>query len=363
MLLRKFFKSILLCLGIVISIPSFAVVSKSYTLYLSNGYTATGPADAIPFAEVVQNWGIPSRAQLCSDSSLKYDVGRIDYVSLLPFTGRTFKASASHYIVYLFDIGFNGVAFSPTYLGTFMNKGTIENTTNSVQRSVPEGTQTVWEGNISNSNRGSSFNWGYGAYLYKDAIRLPSGVFNVPAQPMYQFNCYDTSGTLQETIIFNMSPFNISSSTTSCTPNQTSAIIQMTEIPLSKIEEATLGTLIETQSRGFSITCPKGINVFVSVTDLVDPSNYGSIVTKLTADSTAKGVGYIVSSPGAPTGWALSPPGSTPGIPGLTQYYLGESTVDGTNLNLNMRFSYTKTENQVSEGTAKSIVGITYSYQ
>lgn len=352
---------IILSLGLCLSLSAFSAIDTIFS-YVTKDFTLSGPADASQYASVIQNWGSRSPSAICNSAQVTYDLARIDYMPMLSYTGRTYQATSAHQILYLYDFGFSGLAMTPLYRANFFNQGEMSATESYL--SIHPKAQTVWSGLVTNDKRASSgFRLGYQLYLYKDAFRLPAGTHVIPPTDLYRLSCVDSKGIVQETVTVRSTGFTINSSVTACVPVEPNVVIQMNEIPLSKVEEATLGTLLETQSRGFSITCQKGINVFVSVTDLVDPTNYGGIVTKLTPDSTATGVGYVISSSAVPTGWPLSPPGSTPGIPGLKQYFLGTSTADGANLNFNLNFSYTKTANQVSEGTAKSIVGITYSYQ
>lgn len=361
MLYRKLMHLIILALGLCLPLSTFAAIDTIFS-YAAKDFTLSGPADASQYASVIQNWGSRSPSAICNSAQVTYDLARIDYMPMLSYTGRTYQATSAHQILYLYDFGFSGLAMTPLYRANFFNQGEMSATESYL--SIHPKAQTVWSGLITNDKRASSsFRLGYQLYLYKDAFRLSAGTHVIPPTDLYRLSCIDSQGVVKESVTVRATGFTINSSVTACVPVESNVVIQMNEIPLSKVEEATLGVLLETQSRRFSVTCPKGINVFVSVTDLVDPSNYGGVVTKLTPDSTAKGVGYVVSSSAIPTGWPLSPPGSASGIPGLTQYYLGESTIDGTNLNLNLNFSYTKTENQVLEGTAKSVVGLTYSYQ
>lgn len=363
MLLRNLIKQLILYFSFLLPLPTFAVVDTQLP-YATTDLSISGPADAMEYAKDIKNWGGRSPQVICASKQATYNLARIDFTPLLPYTGKTYQATSAHNIDYLFDFGFSGLAMIPMYVTNLMNQGDMPNSSTAM-RSIKPNVQTIWTGSISNANRPtSSLTWGYGLILYKDALRIPAGTHIIPPQPLYRLSCIDFDGVVQETVTIVTTGFTINSVTTACTPKETNAVIQMDGIPLPTMESATIGTLIGTKYRSFSLTCEPNINVFISVNDLANPSNTGGVVSTLTADSTATGVGYVVTTSDRPAGLTLSAPGSTPGTPSRSQYYIGTAGATGTGVpDINLGFSYTKTSNTVTEGTAKAMVGITYSYQ
>ena len=267
-------------------------------------------------------------------------------------------------------MGFIGLSISPVAGITFINQtgGDMVNTPAGYpSRTVGSTSQDLWIGNIANENRG--FQWRYQTHIYKSAEQIQPGTYIVPKTRAYYVDCYDTVGTLQERHEFYSSQFQISAAVTSCTPAQSSKIINMDSIPISTVENLAVGSLFGTKQQNFSLNCDPNILVKFSVNDLLNPSNVGGTVASLESGG-ATGVGYIVSSPNSsyPNGYTFSPVGvTTPGSQNLSQYNLtggGISGSDPTNIvDHTLTFSYIKTAEEVTEGKANAIIGITYSYQ
>lgn len=345
----------ILCIGLLFSLSIFAVVETSQGLARS-AINITSPADAASFGTLLSSSGTTAYYATCASNTTTYDLGRIDYETPLTYTGRLYNEN------YLYESTVNGIAIIPIYRTQAINTGDMLNGT---VFSIPPKPQTVWIGNLPNSERiKNNLTWSFKTFVYKDATRIEAGTYNVPQQTVFRLKCYDTAGVLQEIRSFNAGGFQVIAEVTSCTPTETSAIIQMDDIPLTTIENTEIGKPIATKSRSFSLTCQPNIDVYVSFNDLVNPSNTGKATT-LTADSTATGVGYMITTSSNTGGFSLSPQGSVAGIPGATFYYYSRSGTDKSNVMpaLNLGFSYVKKDNTPKEGTAKSIVGITYSYR
>lgn len=354
MSINLIFKYIMVCIGLFFSIHVNAVEYRNVNIFL-NGPTVTGPADAGTFASTIATWGNTGYTNICSSETLNYSVGRIELTSLLPFTGRTYQPTSAHQVFYLYESGVEGLAFNPIIGGQWL-QAPMGNS-----RSLIPGTSVVYTGNVNNNNRKTAFPSFISAGLLKDAGRILVGQTLMPARGIHRFDCYDTNNVLQEAITVGYNPYTIYSSVTSCRPNESNYLIKMKDLSLDDVERASVGTTFESVQRGFSLNCDPNINLYVTVNDLVDPTNLTNR-SKLTPDSTAKGVGFQVST-NAGNLINFSPPGSTPGMASRNQLYVKRTASNNELVNFSLMFNYLKTDNEISEGKARSIIGVTYSYQ
>lgn len=356
MLVKMIFKYVLLCIGLLFSLHVSAVQHKIVTLS-ANGGLVTGPADRQTFAASIVSMGNAAYNNACSSTNISYDVSEVRLVSLMPYTGRNDPATVSFAARYLYDIGVPGLAYTPYIIGNWM-QGEMASTNGT---GLIPGTTVAWKGYMPNASRTSAFyNMARGNVL-KDAGRILEGSTTVSAQDYYRFECYDTDGTLQETTTIRGSQYIITSQVTSCTPNTSNYLIRMKDLNLDEVEKASVNTIFESVERNFTLTCPTGINLFLTVNDLVDSGNLTQI-SKLTSDSTGKGVGFQASTLAGRV-FTFSPPGSTPGIPGRDQVFIRGTTSNNEAVSFSLKFNYLKTDNEISEGKVRSILGITYSYQ
>lgn len=339
--------------------PVFAYPEFSY--YLNNGsgmIDISGPADQEQFGKVVYNSG-SSDYRICNSSDVNYTLASIVYESLGTWTGRTYQATSAHPIIPLFESGIVGVSLTP--MGGPFDQGYPANWS-------PMGTETktVWSGYKENGYRiANGYRAQTGVYVYKDEQRF-SGSTVIPQQRMYRYLCKDTNGTTQEVYNFDFRPINMLGTVTGCTPTNSAVVLDMNKIAESTIKNADSSTLIGTKNSMFSLQCDPNIKVFVSFVDLSDQTN-STEISKLTSDSTAKGVGFAVTGP---TGKRLrfGPDGSAKDVPGQEKYYIqnsGSASASRNNpISTQFGFSYVRNPNEeVKPGTAKAVIGLTYSYQ
>lgn len=354
MLVKMIFKYVPLCLGLLVPLYANAVEHRTVTLGV-NGPSVSGPADRASYASTVATYGNSGYTNVCSSETLDYTVGRIDITTILPYTGRTHQPTSSHQVYYMFDMGVDGLAFDANVNGGWLQTPMANG------RSIIPGTNTVFTGAVDNTSRKTRFPTSAFSFILKDAGRVLVGQTPVPGNDVYRFECYDNSGALQETITVRYNAFTIYSSVTTCTPNTTEYLIRMRDLNLEDVEKASVNTIFESVERTFNLTCPTGIDLYLTVNDLVDSGNLTQI-SKLTSDSTGKGVGFQASTLSGRV-FTLSPPGSTPGIPGRDQVWVKKTTTNNEAVSFSLKFNYLKTDNEVSEGKVRSILGITYSYQ
>lgn len=345
------------------SSPSLAIPDTQRRFSLSNSsLTISGPADSASnsMGKTILNSGSRSFI-ICNNPNLVYDLGRIEYTPLATWTGETFSAGASFTPYYLYQSGVKGLRLGPFIRGDRFTSGL---TGNGVFNPAPPDRLDVWTGNINNSNRISTGIVTFALmYLNKGADRLDNSTV-LPEQSVYMYTCYDNNNVAQETNTFILNSLPINNNVTGCTPDAKATTVNMEGIPAVTIENAAPSTLISTRLQTFSLKCDPNILLRYSVVDLNDPTN-NTITSTLTSDSTATGVGYAITSP---TGTRLQfgPDGSASGIPGQIKYYLGVSGTAAANnpISFQLGFSYVrKPEEVVKSGSAKSLIGITYSYQ
>ena len=318
----------------------------------------SGPADKKDFGEVIYNSG-SSTPTICNSNDVNYDLRSIVYEPLATWTGRTYQASSAHPVITLFESGIPGFSLSP--VGGNLDDGPSKN-----YQPLAAAIKTVWNGYKNNNNRVSS---GHrvvtGAYVYKDENRF-TGNTVIPKQTMYRYLCKDANGTTQEAYYFDFRPLNVEGTVTGCTPANSAVVLDMDKIAQSTIENADPSTLIGTKQSTFSLQCDPNINVFFSIVDLSDQKNSSDTAT-LAPGSTASGVGFAITT-SAGTRVQFGPDGSANNIPGQRKYFIGNAGTASSSrhnpVNTRLGFSYVRNPDQeIKPGTAKAVIGLTYSYQ
>ncbi|MCS3433407.1 fimbrial protein [Klebsiella sp. BIGb0407] len=318
----------------------------------------SGPADQTKFGEVIYNSG-SSTPYICNSSDVNYVLRSIVYEPLATWTGRTFQSSPAHLPIVLFESGVPGFSISP--LG-----GNLEDGPTASYLSLSAETKTIWTGYKENKDRvANPHKMVTGAYLYKDETRF-TGETVIPKQTMYRYLCKDANGTTQEAYYFDFRPLNATGTVTGCTPANSAVVLDMDKIAQSTIENADSSTLIGTKQSTFSLQCDPNINVFVSIVDLSDQKNSSDTAT-LTADSTATGVRFAVTDPSG-TRLQFGPDGSAKDVPGQEKYLIKNSGTASDSrhnpVSTRLGFSYVRKPGEVIKpGTAKAVIGLTYSYQ
>lgn len=339
------------------SLPDTVIFINASILELS------GPADSsiYSFGRLLGTYDPSpySPSTLCNNSTITYDLGKIEYSPTMLFSG------------YYSPRPWNSPLFESNTSGLYLTagiwtRGSITFPPNINNTAIPIETKVFWTGNVSNANRiAGAFRFATGAQVYRGSGRIEN-MSVIPSQALYRFTCFDVNNVAQETATIMLSDILVTLNLTTCTPDANTNIINMDAIPVSTIENTDASTLIATKIQKFSLKCDPNIYVQYSIVDLNDPTNTTSIST-LTDDSTATGVGYGITSPNG-TRLLFGPDGSAIGIPNQTKYPIGPSgAIEGNKnnpLSFQLGFSYVrKPEEPIGTGSAKSLIGITYSYQ
>lgn len=137
----------------------------------------------------------------------------------------------------------------------------------------------------------------------------------------------------------------------------TQSAVQVT-MPQAKTKDlASVGATTGSTPFSLSLNCDPGVRVAVTVTDATIPSNRSNTLS-LTADSTAKGIGYQLSYADTPI---LYGPDSS--IAGNTnQISVSSSPTSGGVYSVPLKASYIRTGN-INPGTANAKATFTMSYQ
>lgn len=334
---------------------SFAMPEVTYNTNYLGTINISGPADRTTYGSVIANSGSRAGIKICNNSDIEYTLSRIDYEPIAPWTGQTYQATSAHPVINLFETGVSGFSFAP--LGGFSY------TTDSF-RPLPATTTTVWQGSVNNSSRISSPKAvTVGVYIYKGPDRIV-GSIALPSKIMYRYVCFDETGKAQEATNIQYNTITVNATVTSCEPTTKVMTLDMDKIPASSIENSDASVNIGMKKQTFSLQCDPNIDVLVSFVDLTDTTNKTN-VANLTPDSTASGVGFVVTG-GSDQRFLFGPDGSAAGIPGQKKYYVQRSgTADKNNpMSFTIGFSYVrKPEETFKTGSAKAMIGLTYSYQ
>lgn len=317
----------------------------------------TGPADGLmnQYRTVFTvNGGNPLRA--CNNRTLNYSLSKVLYEPIaipsgeLIFTGRGGE---------LFETGTKGLIM-------LMQMGSASGITpaNMNATPLPSTPLVVWSGWQPNSSRLNGFRWLPTITMVKGKDRIESGTV-IPRQSLYTLTCFDPNGVAREINTIVLGEITVESTVTTCAPDANIKTINMAGVPIANIQNAGSSTLIATKQQTFGLKCDPNIQLKYSIVDLNDPTNRTTTST-LTDDSTASGVGYAITAANG-TRLQFGPDGSAQGIPDQIKYSIGVAgNAAGKNnpMSLTLGFSYVrKPEEEIKTGSAKSLIGITYSYQ
>ncbi|MEY0813850.1 type 1 fimbrial protein, partial [Klebsiella pneumoniae] len=139
---------------------SLAIPETSYSTNYIRDINISGPADQIPYGEVIKNPGSWSGIGICNNSDIQYTLSRVEYEPIAQWTGQTYKASSAHPTINLFETGISGFSFAPM--------GGMSNNAPNDFKPLPISKTIVWQGNMNNSARLSSpIRVTIGVYIYK----------------------------------------------------------------------------------------------------------------------------------------------------------------------------------------------------
>ena len=354
---RKIYSAlIILCFNLN---HAFAYPEFNLPINVGDNIDVSGPADRRPYGEVIKS-AASSGFGICNSPDVNYTLSSIVYEPLATFTGRKFDVGPAWPLYPLWDA--NAPGFALTTFGGNISDGPVVSS-----QPLPTETTVSWRGYTPNAQRINLTGHRMSARLavYKDAGRI-SGIRIIPRQTMYRYLCKDESGTTQEVYNYYANPYTISGTVTGCTPENSAVVIDMDKIAQGAIENADPSTLLGTKQSTFSLQCDPDIIVYVSAVDLSDLTNTSDTAT-LSADSTATGIGFAITGPGAKR-MRFGPDGSAANIPGQDKYFVrtagNASSSQHNPVSTQFGFSYVrKPGEQIKPGTAKAVIGLTYSYQ
>lgn len=345
------------------------------TVTSSGLFEYSGAADAQVFQSIIINSGQRS-VNICNSDKTTYN---LKYIKMIPrglFTGKSFRTNSATPSVYLFSTSIPAYKVTPWYTSNAFNGEHMSATM--VPTSIYHSETIVWDSkgrlmmdsqrkatNQADSTGGVRAYNGY--YIYRGEEHIEGGEFTLNALPtntLLEYYCYDDTDAVREVQPVQMLPILIKHTIASCDPVETGITIPMPSVSIAAIEAAkNTDNLLSTATRTFSLKCDPAVKVYFSVVDLVDQTNT-STTSKLTAASTATGVGY-----GVMFGTRLMRFGPD------VSAKVNDNSIDraliketsGTNGNIpvsySLIFGYKANGDAVSDGVANGIIGITYSYQ
>lgn len=307
----------------------------------------SGPLNGIRWNTVLGFGSAPNR--ICAEWFTSYDLEEVILEPLVQPTGVVNGNVGPNSPTY--DTGVKGISFAP-YMGWYTSLDNMGTETRSIYKG--------WISDYDRKRGGASVNMM--TSYYKDAEPFV-GEAIMTKKPIVRFTCIDTNRVVQEIHTYWTRPWPVTGKVTSCVPNESAAVINMNNVGVVRFEKADPSTLIETTQADFSLVCDPNIKLNISITDLSDTTNTSDTAT-LTADSTAKGVGFAVTTPkGNRMRFGIDSP--TPSAPGAYHYLMLVSGREEVNpVSMSLGFSYVRKPGEdVVPGTAKALIGLTYSYQ
>ncbi|RFU48728.1 fimbrial protein [Paraburkholderia sp. DHOC27] len=139
-----------------------------------------------------------------------------------------------------------------------------------------------------------------------------------------------------------------------CSVNQQGVAVSLPGVGTGALSSG-VGATAGATSFSLSFSCSPGAKVYITLTDNVNPANQSNTL-KLTADSTAQGVGVQVLNSGSPV--SFGPDSSTVG--NKNQWLIGSSPSGPLQVPLVARYIST---GKVSAGTVRALATFTMAYQ
>ncbi|WP_392563997.1 hypothetical protein RHO13_12555 [Orbus wheelerorum] len=346
--------------------------ANNSTLYFSGG------ADAQYYRSTIYNSGT-NPIQLCNSPKIDYNLAEIKMVPKIAYSNSTFDKGDGFKTLYLFESSIPAYKIVPWYSTHNFNGQDMPSTGQEI-RSIHKYPASAWKGLKTNEERKRQNNMDStggvrvdnGFYIYKGAERAPDGrsfINPMPSPPnLMDYECYDDKGAIREVIHVTMNEMEIINQVRACVPDTEDDVVKMEPISLADLEAAkSSGSTAGSVSKGFSLKCDPNVRVWFSIVDLTKRGiGNTSYIAKLTDDSTAKGVGYSVSYGSkklrfGPDVSAAFPEGDTT----VDRALIKTTSAHGSNIPVlySLNFSYAPTGEEISKGTANSVIGITYSYQ
>ncbi|WP_265494863.1 fimbrial protein [Providencia heimbachae] len=200
-----------------------------------------------------------------------------------------------------------------------------------------------------------------GAMIQFAFVKLPgsleSGTNTFAGQKIADFKCYQNATLVQTGYIYvNTTAINVSA--LSCQVESSPSV----SIPLGEYITTDLPAVNETfgsYTTTVELKCDSNVVPWMTITDASNASNTTNQL-KLTADSTAKGVGVQVFYNNIAK--TFGPDSSAKG--NTNQFSIGsKTTTTGQKITIPLNFKYIRTQTAVTPGTANAAATVTFSYQ
>lgn len=308
---------------------------------------------------------------ICGSPDANYVLGKVELLN----TAQYFGQMASHSLTYnLFNSNWESYKFTYLYLNNWFN-GDIKNTSLLGATIPAPGRYVAFSGTRINSARIDPNASKHILFVYKGPGREPDGVGVIRAangNPIFQYFCYDTDGTLREIDNINVNDIIFNNKIRACVPTEGTATVTLKPVSIEALKNANELDLVSPVQRNFSLKCDENVSVWVS---LVDLSTSGNITQTagLASGSTATGIGFGVkfAKDGAlmyfgddtSSKFETNNPGANWSDRVKRKFIVDSGPIKGVSFSYGLIFGYMRTTANPTSGTANGLIGLTYSYQ
>nr|WP_199042704.1 fimbrial protein [Dyella sp. ASV24] len=170
-----------------------------------------------------------------------------------------------------------------------------------------------------------------------------------------------TTNTKIQSLDISYSPVTLTVTGTACTVDAGSRnqVVRLPAVSVGSFRG--VGSTAGSQSFTMALSCPAGIALYATMTDVSSPANTSNTLT-LASSSTASGLGIQVFSNGSTTPVSFGPDTSVKGA--TNQWYVGgSSSAPATNYTIPFVARYVQTAATVKAGSVSAMSTITFSYQ
>lgn len=349
---------------------SCSVVTTDFTILAGGlGVNTSRPADSLSYKNFI--WGSASiDAKVCGSNSANYDLGRIRYIPNLIFVETVTPLGFAPRN--LFKSNHDAYYMSYTYLSNRLFNTDLMNSYDMKVASVGDRAGDVYNGRLVNMLRVSDYytKIPHTQALYKAASRETAGQFlfsSILGNPIITYECYDTSNVLKEITRIHAQPIPAQIVVRTCSVGQKLTSVEMPPVSLQALNSAAIGDPVGYAEKQFHLSCDQDISVYASLVDLNDTSNRSNVAKLTSLTSSATGVGFKVFFNGKAYNFGVDNSsaftnGNNNGD--VDRFLVGRSgDHDSYDINYSLRFTYTRTAENPTSGTAQAMIGITYSYQ
>lgn len=219
-----------------------------------------------------------------------------------------------------------------------------------------------------NSTEKDNVSMGFNAVVYFVVIgQLQVGPINMNNEKLAEFRVRSREGEYQRGVFITAS-INLDVIPSSCIVNSSDYVMKLPRVNVSDFNGVPVGAaplnVSHSQPQTIGLTCDKGVTVYATLTDSLDPNSTGDylIPDNEYGELTAEGVGVQIFKDGGNNPLKLGP--ESPNPENLNSWFVhGKTGADKTPVNFNLEAGYVRTDQRLKAGKVKSVGHITFSYR